>query len=101
MSQNYKTKKIIALVTVVFIGLVLILSAFYLAEHVDHKCDVHDCPICEAMAQCSNNIKTIGTALAVVAVGIVYFAFLICVEQYNINIFFCNSLISKKVRMDN
>ena len=102
MLRNQKLQKTTAYCITLITVLVLFFSTIYLVEHAHHDCSGHDCPICLVMHKCSNNIKTIGSAIILVSCSVLLVLTTILKnELYSINIILCNSLVLKKVRMDN
>lgn len=99
--QNQKTKGITAWIVTVVTVIVLLFSAFYLVEHAEHDCTGSECPICMVMAQCSNNLKAIGTALILASASLFLFTLTNKELHYDKIISLSNSLISQKVRMNN
>lgn len=101
MMQNNHLRKITAWVAAVATVFVMLFSSLYIVEHSDHECGGADCPICAVMAQCSNNLKTIGLAVVVVAAmcGLIDDTkAAVTIGADNLSV---TSLISQKVRMNN
>lgn len=67
----HKGKSIItARLIAVVIALTLMLSIVFLVREADHKCTGEGCPICALMGQCEENIRLLGSGIAVMALDI-------------------------------
>lgn len=47
---------------------VVIFSSVFLVEHADHDCTGEDCPICEQLYACAQNLKNLAAAAVTVMV---------------------------------
>jgi len=101
MQQLKASKRIIAWVAAVATVLVMLFSVLFISENTMHHCHGHECPICQEMDQCLNNIKKLGAALVVAAVSIMVFAQPRESLSEGLAELICNSLISQKVRLNN
>lgn len=101
MMQNLKSRRITAWVAMLATVFVMLFSGIYLAEHAEHNCTGNDCPICAVINQCSNNLKTIGTAAIIASASLFVFPLLQGSVLAVSKIVSCNSLFSQKVRMNN
>lgn len=99
--QNQKNRQITAWVAIFAIVFVMLFSTIYISKHIDHNCSGADCPICATLEQCSNNLKTIGTILVFVVIGLFASVSLQKELQPELDVAFNCSLISQKVRMNN
>ncbi len=99
--QNAGSKRIVALIAAFAVTIVMLFSSIYIPQHIHHECTGADCPVCEIMAQCATNLRSIVVVVALAATGL-----FLCVSiQENDKCesevdFFC-SLISQKVRLNN
>ncbi|MCR5784553.1 MAG: hypothetical protein K6G40_02785 [Eubacterium sp.] len=93
-------KRIIAAAITAAVILVLFLSAFYIAEHMNHECSGEDCPICETIYQCTNNINQLSLAAVVLACVFAAISYLSEIKEEYSFIAPINSLISQKVRLN-
>ena len=100
MQKNF-FKSIAALVAIIATVLVMTFSATFLVQHHSHQCTGNECPICHVMEQCSNNLKTIGTAVIAVAAIVAIRETVKQLTTNSVGEFSCNSLVSQKVRLDN
>ena len=64
--------RIAAAVLVAITVFVVIFSSVFLVEHADHDCTGEDCPICEQLYSCAQNLKNL-TAVAVTVMVMVAF----------------------------
>lgn len=101
MRQMELTKKITAYVVVITIVFMMLFSAFYIGNHSGHYCDGQDCPVCAVLEQCSETLRVISTAVIFVCITLSMFSFLLFYFNSETENFYNNSLISKKVRMNN
>ncbi|MCR5666142.1 MAG: AraC family transcriptional regulator [Eubacterium sp.] len=100
-SRYEKKNRILAWMAAMAIVFVMLFSVLYIVEHAQHHCTGENCPICERMQQCMQNVKQLGTA-AVIVVAVMAVSYMIeetaeHVAQPVVD----HSLISQKVRMDN
>ncbi len=99
--MNKKQKRrIIALIILVAILSVMLLSIAYILEHSGHECTGSKCPICAAIEQCCDNLKILDTAITA-CILVFLFMRVVKSEQCVSLVYFNNSLISQKVRMNN
>ena len=98
--QYRRSSRITAWVALLATVFVMLFSMIYISEHAEHDCTGSECPICIVMQQCSNNLKTIGTAVAVVSISLFLFKHIVKEKCIKSGAFSCNSLISQKVRFD-
>lgn len=92
--------KATAWVAVLATVFVLLFSELYISHHIDHDCTGEDCPICAEISQCINNLKTIG-ATVIVCTFVFLSVRIIRNEQNTCSVCISDSLISRKVRMNN
>ncbi len=62
-----KRNRIIALLLAVIVLFVMAFSLAVVAAEADHECCGEDCPICEIIAICENNIKGLSLILVFVS----------------------------------
>lgn len=99
-SKQHNRKKILSSTIVLVMLTVMLFSTVYLFENADHICTGTDCSVCATMKQCSDNLRTNGTAVSVCQVK--------CPElqgEYETHFVKesdipCHSLVSWKVRLD-
>lgn len=101
MEKRLMRNRILSIVAILATLFVVLLSSEYLVEHAAHKCVGAECPVCETMLQCANNIKTVGTAVSVAVVVYIAFAVMKSADTFYSCEVVTPSLISQKVRLDN
>ncbi len=80
---------------------VFLFSAFYIAAEADHDCSGGDCPICTCIRQCENLLHPSDdgtTAQPAVVVPVVFFLLSAVLPGV---VFPQETLVSRKVRLDN
>lgn len=101
MLHNTTIKRITAWIAMVAVACVMLFSAIFIPNHLDHDCTGEDCPVCAVIMQCTNNIHNLVniafTATTILSVGLFFQKIL----QYAYTVFSDCSLISQKVRMNN
>ena len=85
-----------ALMATVFM---MLFSMINISKNAEHDCTGSQCTICIVMQQCSNNLKTIGTAVAVVSISFFLFKQNMKDKCNKTNAFSCNSLMSQEVSL--
>ena len=68
-----KPNRVIAALFTVIAVLVMLSSSIFLIEHADHDCAGADCPICEQLYNCAQNLKNLAAA-GVIALSAAVFA---------------------------
>lgn len=61
-----RQKKAAILICMAFL-FVMLTSFFYIAKEENHNCTGEDCPVCACIHQAGQNLKNLGTGLAVAA----------------------------------
>ncbi len=69
MTEN---RRFIAAVLTAVALLVLLSSSIFILSHADHDCTGEDCPICEQLCACAQNLKSLTAAAAAVMVMIAF-----------------------------
>lgn len=93
-------RKMAAVIAGALLVLLTLASAFYLSSESGHICSDDHCPICENILECSNVLRQVGGAFVPHVIGIVFFLTEVLVRRNILSIFSQESLISKKVRMN-
>lgn len=70
-------KNIAALILAAIAVVVMLFSSLFIIEHADHDCVGENCPICEQLYSCAQNLKNLSVAL-LVAASIAALAFSLC-----------------------
>lgn len=83
------------------IVLTLFLSAAFLIKEADHNCTGADCPICEMMAQCSSNIRLLGTGVVTAVLWLAPVMDSLWKKDNSFRLFLVfPSLVTQNIRMD-
>lgn len=100
-SKTVNVKRIAAGIMGLVMLIIVLFSAFFIAAEADHDCTGEDCPICACIGQCENMLRGIGDGTAaplsavIPVLLILFFAALLVAE------FSQETLITKKVRLNN
>ncbi len=94
-------KKIILMAIVTLFLTVVILSVYYTALEIHHECLSDECPICEQIQQCENTIRQIESGVITFVSLIIPLLIFIHLFSQNTFVILQNSLITKKVRLNN
>ena len=65
--KKTETRKSISCVLALFLALMMLASLFYIAKETGHDCTGEACPVCACIHQVEQNLKNLGTGLAVAA----------------------------------
>ena len=66
-----------AAVLAALFSVVVLFSSVFIIEHADHDCVGENCPICEQLYSCAQNLKNLSVSL-LVAASTVALAFSLC-----------------------
>ncbi len=80
---------------------VVLFSAFFVAAEAGHHCCGEDCHICACVRQCKSTLRSFSTGGAARSYGIASAAVIILAVVFLITAVSRETLISKKVRLDN
>ncbi len=94
-------KRISAGIMGILMLFIMLFSAFYIAAEADHDCAGEDCPICACIAQCENILHQIGDGIASCAAVIISIVFLFVSVFLFATLFPQETLVSRKVRLNN
>ncbi len=100
-SNTFRALRITAGVMVLMMLVAVLFAAFCIAIEADHECSGEDCPICAFIHQCVSAFHSIGDGSAVrpaAAVPVILVSF---VTAFAITALSQNTLISRKVRLNN
>lgn len=102
--RNLNTSKVLR-ITAGIMGLMMLVliafSAFYIAAEADHDCSGEDCLICACIHQCENTLRGIGNGTAVKSAVVVAIVFILLAAAFVIPPELQDTLVSKKVRLNN
>lgn len=100
MKKINKLSKLLSIGMSVLLLVVLLESMTYIVTHFEHNCTGEECPICRQIRMAEAVLNEIGTAVNPFLQGIFYAIFFTC-TCLTILIFLCvNTLISRKVRLN-
>lgn len=94
-------KRIAAGIMGILMLFIMLFSAFYIAAEADHDCTGEDCPICACIQQCENTLHQIGDGITSQAAVIIPFVFLLVSIFLFASLFPQETLVSRKVRLNN
>ncbi len=80
---------------------IVLFSAFYIAAETDHDCTGEDCAVCICIQQCENTLRGIGDGISVSSSGIIPFLFVLLAAALFVTAVPSDTLISRKVRLNN
>ena len=52
--------RFIVFLIMISVMLMLVISSFMIAKHIHHHCTGSNCPVCEEIIQCFNNVRLLG-----------------------------------------
>ncbi len=93
-------KKIIAGIAATLMLVIVVLSSFYIARHLNHHCEDHHCPICICIQHCENSLQQMGFGLVVMTAMIIPIAYRASIPLFYREII-QNTPVSQKVRLNN
>lgn len=89
-----------ALLAAIFV-LVVLSSSIFIIEHADHDCTGEDCPICEQLFACAQNLKRLTNAAAAVVVAVALVILPRAVIRRLAAVYVFGSPIALKVKLSN
>lgn len=95
-----KVKKNAAVMIGLFLIFITFCSAFYVAAESGHSCTDDDCPICECVKECANILRQVGGSILPRISIMISFLLVTLAKNTKLSIFSQESLVSKKVRMN-
>ncbi|MCR5652928.1 MAG: hypothetical protein K6F88_03915 [Ruminococcus sp.] len=96
-----KRNRIIALALAAVILFVMAFSLFVVAAEAGHHCHGEDCPICELIAVCENNIRLMSSVLVFVLLIIALTLTRAFIDEINKSAYQPLTLVSLKVKLTN
>ena len=100
-SSKSKALRIAAGIMGLMMLILVLFSAFYIAAEADHDCCGEGCPICACIHQCEKTLRGIGDGTAVQCATIVPAILILFAAAFVIPAVFRDTLISRKVRLNN
>ncbi len=102
--RNSSTSKVLR-ITAGIMGLmmlfIVLFSSFYIAAEADHDCCGEDCPICACIHQCENTLRGIGDRAAVRFAVVAPVILILFAAAFVIAAVSQDTLVSRKVRLNN
>lgn len=80
---------------------IVLFSAFYIAAETDHDCTGEDCPVCACIQLCESTLRGISDGISVASSVIIPFLFILSAAALFVTAVPSDTLISRKVRMNN
>ncbi len=100
-SNTFRALRITAGVMVLMMLVAVLFAAFCIAIEADHECSGDDCPICSFIHQCVSTFHSIGNGPAVRRAAAATIILISLVMAFAITALYQNTLISRKVRLNN
>ena len=96
-----KKNRIVASILAVIAVVVMLSSSLFIIEPADHDCVGEDCPVCEQLYSCAQNLKNLSVAL-LVAASTVALAFSLCGDmKWLTPVFAPHTPVLLKVKLSN
>ncbi|MBQ6967139.1 MAG: hypothetical protein IJP84_04465 [Lachnospiraceae bacterium] len=80
---------------------VVLFSAFFIAVEANHHCEGDDCPICACIAMCENTLRQTGAGTAHLIAVVFPISFILIAAFLQETGLKQETLISRKVRLNN
>ncbi len=100
-SDKSRIKSITAGVMGLLMLVIVLFSAFSIAAEADHECSGEDCPVCVCIHQCENALHRIGDGITVRITVAAPVILILLAAAFAITAVSRNTLISRKVRLNN
>ena len=100
-SKTANVKRIAAGIMGLMMFIAVLFSAFYIAAEADHDCCGEDCPICACIQQCENTLRGIGDGTAEQLSAVIPVMLIFLVAALPIAVLSQETLVSRKVRLNN
>ena len=93
--------RIIAGIMGMMMLVMMLFSFFYIAAESRHNCCGDDCPVCACIDHCMRTIRQVNTAAKVSVAVIIPFLLVLVSTLTAVYVVSGETLVSRKVRMDN
>ena len=80
---------------------VMLFSAYFVVTHADHDCCGEDCPVCACLQQCEKLIHGTDGSIHLSVAGVLPVILLMGSALISYCVFFSDTPVSTKVRMNN
>ena len=96
-----KQRRLLAAVLAALVVLVALSASVFMIEHADHDCVGEDCPICERLFACAQNLKNLAAAAVVVFAAVAFAAVLLVSIEGYLSAYLQRTPVSLKVKLSN
>ncbi len=96
-----KSKKVAAGIIAFMMLVVILFSVFFIAAEARHDCSGENCPICACIQQCENTLNQLGDGIVCQADVIIPAIILFAAIFFSARTFCQDTLITRKVRLNN
>ena len=79
----------------------VLFATFFIADEYHHDCTGEECPICQTIAECEAFVNQISSGLIIVVAALLAVLAVSDIKVMLGNIFFSNTLVTQKVRLNN
>lgn len=100
-SNTTKAKRIAAGIMGIMMLVIVLFSAFYIAAEANHDCTGEDCPICACIQQCENTLRGVGDGTATELSAVIPVFVILFFAAYFVAELPQETLITRKVRLNN
>ncbi len=100
-SSKSKALRIAAGIMGLMMLILVLFSAFYIAAEADHDCCGEDCQICACIHQCENTLRGIGDGTSARFAAIAPVILVLLAAVFVIAAVSQDTLVSRKVRLNN
>ena len=94
-----KQRHIVAVLLAAVAVLVLLSSSVFILSHADHDCSGVDCPVCEQLYTCAQNLKNLTAAFIAAVIAITFAVFLRMSSWYTQVNYVLNTPVHLKVKL--
>lgn len=99
--QSFRRKKTWIAAMLLFVMLLVpMFSSVYIAKEANHDCSGTNCPVCVIIHQCEDNIKRMEAVNAAIITAVIMIFFVGKLLLNTENILYCDTLITRKVRLN-
>ncbi|MBQ7372040.1 MAG: hypothetical protein IJW67_09220 [Blautia sp.] len=96
-----KSGRILTGIMGVMVLLVVLFSALFIELEADHDCTGDGCPICVCIQQCEKTLRQISNGSVILATALLFSAVIVLPVFSISSDILQNTLVSRKVRLDN
>ena len=96
-----KSSRVTAGLAALVMLVILLLSNFYIAAESGHECSGHHCPVCACILQCRQALRQIGSGVVSLFEPCFFFFLVFLTAGNHILCLFKETLVSRKIRLNN